>query len=138
MDVQEPALAIDVGHLETRTFHEAKTTRVDRGEAYAVDGDPHLVENAPDLVAAQNDGELLLALGAGDLEHCPIAAERLLIEELDPAQSDGVRGASDLLDRAEVEQVLADLLFREAVGGRRRRIEFNTLLHLTARCAVRR
>jgi hypothetical protein len=49
-----------------------------------------------------------------------------------------VRGASDLLDRAEVEQVLADLLFREAVGGRRRRIEFNTLLHLTARCAVRR
>lgn len=43
--------------------------------------------------------------------------ERLLVEELDAAQGDGVRGARDLLDGGQVEEVMANLFFAELVGG---------------------
>jgi hypothetical protein len=62
MDAQDLAVAIDIGHLKARAFRETKTTGINRGETHAIDGDPHLVENAPDLVTAQDHGELLLTL----------------------------------------------------------------------------
>jgi hypothetical protein len=125
MDVQELPLAIDIGDLEPNALHEPEATGVDRGEAHAVDGDADTGENPPHLVAAQDDGEFLLALGPGDVEHIPRPRERLLIEELDPAESDGVRAARDLLDGAQVEEILADVLFRELV--RRGMIELGQL-----------
>jgi hypothetical protein len=107
MDVEELAIAIDIGHLQTHALRETKATGIDGGEAHAVDCNPHVIENAPDLATAQNDRELLLTLRASDTEHRPLAAERVLIEELDAAQRDGMRDTSDLLDGTQVQQVFA-------------------------------
>ena len=90
---------------------------MDRGEADAVDGNPRGVENPPHFVAAQNDREFLLALGASDVEDGPRATERLLMEELETAEHDGVRTARDLPHGTQVEQILPDLRFTELVGG---------------------
>ena len=116
MDVEELACAVNVGNLEAGPFHEPEAAGVDRGEADAIDGDPHGGENPPDLLAAKDDGELLLTLGAGHIEHGPLARERVLVEELDAAEGDGEGAAGDLLDGAQVQEVLADLVFRQLVG----------------------
>lgn len=89
----------------------------DRREADAVDRGAHGGEDGPHLVAAQDDRELLLARGPGHLEHGPRATERLLVEELDAAEGDRVCPSRDVLDRAQVNEVLTDLFFRERVGG---------------------
>ena len=115
VDVEQRAIAVNVRHVQTKAFHEAKPAGVDRGEADAVRVDPHGVEDPPHLVAAQHDGEFLRPFGTRDVEHPPRLAERLLIEERDLAESDGVRAACDLLHGAQVQQVLADLLFPEPV-----------------------
>ena len=117
MDVEQLARAVDVGDLEAGPFHEPEAAGVDRGEADAIHGNAHGGENPPHLLAAQDHGELLLALGAGDVEHGPLPRERLLIEELEATERDGVGAAGDLLDSAQLEQVLPDLVFRELVGG---------------------
>jgi hypothetical protein len=116
--LQQLAIAVDIGHLETSTFHEAQAAGVDGGEAHAIRGDAHGREDPPDLLTAQDDRELLLTPGASDVEHRPLTAERLLIEELDAAQGNGMRSASDLLDGTQVQQVVADVLFRKGVWGR--------------------
>ena len=77
MDVQELPLAVDIGDLEPNALPEPQATSVDRGEADAIDGDADAGENPPHLVAAQDDGEFLLALGPGDVEHIPRPRERL-------------------------------------------------------------
>ena len=60
-------------------------------------------------------GSFFVRLGGRDLEHRPRVPERLLMEELDAAEGDGVRAARDLLHGAQVEQILANLLFTEPV-----------------------
>ena len=49
--------------------------------------------------------------------HVPRAAQRLLVEELDPAQGDRVRPARHLPHGGQVHQVVAHLLFPDPVGG---------------------
>ena len=83
-----------------------------RGQADAVGSDPHGAEDAPDLVAAEHGGKLLLLPGPGDAEHGPLAPERLLVEELDAAEGDGVGAPRHLLLGGEVDQVVADLVPR--------------------------
>jgi hypothetical protein len=118
MDVEQLAIAVDVRDLEAGAFHQTESAGVDGGEADAVDGDPDHAENAPDLVAAQHHGELLLALGSRHVEDGPWARERLLVEELDPAEGDGVGAAGDLLDGGQVEQVLAHVLLAQQIWRR--------------------
>jgi hypothetical protein len=117
VDVEQRAVAIDIRHLEADTLHEPEPAGVNGGEADAVDSDPHRVEHPPHFVAAQDDGELVLALGTCDVEDGPRPPEGLPIEELDAAEGNGVGAARHLLDGAQVEQVLPDLLFTELVGG---------------------
>ncbi len=76
-------LAVDVRHLEPDAFHEPQAAGVDRGEAHAEPCVRLGVKDPPHLVAAQHNGELLLAFGARDVEDRPRSPERLLIEELD-------------------------------------------------------
>jgi hypothetical protein len=116
VNVKQLALTVDIGDLEPGSFHEAEPAGVDRRQAHPVHRYPHAIQNPPHLLAAQDNGEFLLALGAGHVEHGPLAPQRLLIEELDAAERDGVGAAGDVLDGGEVEQILAQLLFRERVG----------------------
>ena len=115
MNVQQCAVPIHVAHMQANAFHQAESAGVDGGEARTIRRAPHRVEDAPHFVAAQHDGEFLRPFGTRDVEHPPRLAERLLIEELDPAEGDGVRAACDLLHGAQVQQVLADLFFPEPV-----------------------
>jgi len=89
-DRHPPKQVIDMG----RNTHAG----VDRGEAHTVGVDPDRVEDPPHIALIQDDdGQFLLALGARDIEHGPRVSERLLIEELDATEGDGVRAARDLL-----------------------------------------
>jgi len=54
-DVEQLALAIDVGHLEVRAFQQAQAAGVDGGQADAIDGAAHGGENPPDFVAAEHN-----------------------------------------------------------------------------------
>ena len=115
--VEHLASAVDVGDLEVSAFQEAQAARVDGDEADAVDGAADAVEDSPDLVAAEHDGELLLLLGPGDIQDGPFSSQRLFVEELDAAERDGVGPASHLLDGGEVDEIVADLLLRQPVRG---------------------
>ena len=115
MNVQLCAVPIHVAHRQVNAFHQAESAGVDGGEARTIRRASHGTEDAPHFVAAQHDGEFLRPFGTRDVEHPPRLAERLLIEERDPAEGDGVRAACDLLHGAQVQQVLADLRFPEPV-----------------------
>ena len=54
---------------------------------------------------------------ASDSEDVPGAAERLGEEERDAAQGDGVGAEGNLALGAEMEQIVADLLFAQAIRG---------------------
>jgi hypothetical protein len=86
-------------------------------EARPVDGALDAGKDVPDLVAAQDHGELLLLLGPGDIQDPPLPSQGPLVEELDAAQRDGVGAAGHLLDGGQVDQVMADLLLGELVRG---------------------
>jgi hypothetical protein len=55
--------------------------------------------------------------GPHELEQLPLAAQRALVEELDAAEGDGETGRGEVLDVGEVEEVLAELVLPELVGG---------------------
>jgi len=116
-DPEQPAPPVDVLDPEVGALEAAEPARVDGEEADAEAGVAHLGEDLPDLVAAEDDGELPGPPGSGDVEDPPRAPEGLLVEELDAAQGEGVGAVGDLLDRGEVEEVAADVLLRE-LGGR--------------------
>ena len=46
----------------------------------------------------------------------PLAAEHLLVEELEATEHERMRAARDLADVAEMQEVLPDLLLSELVG----------------------
>ena len=66
-------------------------------------------------------------LRASDVKNAPGATQRLLIEELDAAESYSVGAARYLLDGAQVHEVRTNLFFRERV--RRRVVEPGQLSH---------
>jgi len=116
VDLDKFAVAVHVGDLKPCAFHEAEAAGVDGGEAGAVHWHPDAIEDPPDLLSAQNNRKLFLTLGPGDLEDHPLAAQGVLVEELEAAEGNGVGAAGDFLDGGEVEEVVTELLFREGVG----------------------
>ena len=114
--VEQLASAVDGRHPEPQPLQQAQSAGVDERQADAVAQGPHRREHPTDLLLAQHDREPLLALRARQLEHGPVAAKRLLVEELDAAQ--GLREAArgDLPDVGQVQQVVADLLLGDPVG----------------------
>ena len=52
---------------------------------------------------AEDDGKPVRALGTRDIEHGPVAAERMFIEEPDPTERLGKAARRDLANGGEVE-----------------------------------
>jgi hypothetical protein len=69
----------------------------------------------PHLVPAEHDRQLPLLGRTHDIEERPVVLQRLLVEELDPAQGDGKGGPGQLLDLDEVQEVASQLLLRDLV-----------------------
>jgi hypothetical protein len=116
-DVNDPASTVDVGDPKERALAEPEAARVDRGEARAVGVVPDCGQDTLHLLARQHRGESRLARGTRDLEHAPLSLQRLLEEELDPAERDRDRTACPALDVADVDEVGSDLILGEEVGG---------------------
>lgn len=78
VDVEQPAGAIDMGHVEIRSFQQPKSAGVDRRQARAIRGRAHRAEHLPDRVPAQYDWELLRPLRPSDVENRPVATKTAL------------------------------------------------------------
>jgi hypothetical protein len=89
MDVQHHAGASDIGHLKACALHQTESATVDRRQTRAINGNPDFSQNPPHFLLAQDHRELLLARRPEEAQGGPIAVQRLLVEELDPAQRDG-------------------------------------------------
>ena len=85
VDVQEHAVGLDIGDGKAGPFEEPQTAGVDRDETGAVNRQAHAAEDAPDLLATQNDGKRLLPRGARETEQCPVSTEGGFEKELDSA-----------------------------------------------------
>ena len=108
--MDEPTGAVDLGHLEASPFQEPQATGVDRDETDPVDREAHEVENAPDLLATEHDGQRVRLRRAHQRQARERLAERVLDEELDAAQGDRDGGPRVVPVLREMEEVLAQLL----------------------------
>ena len=115
-DLEALAAAVDVRDEEVGALHEAEPAGVDGGETDAVGWDADGAEHSPDLVPAENDGELAHPPGPRDAEDLPLAAERALVEELDAAEGDLVRAVGHLPYGGELDKVAAHLILAEQVN----------------------
>lgn len=117
-DVEEHALRIDVAHLQAQAFAQPESTGVDGGQADAVIQGLDLGQDLADLGGRKDHGQFELRIGADQLQFFrPWALERLFPEELESADELGGGLTSDLLDRLEVDAVLADLFEADQLGG---------------------
>ena len=74
-------------------------------------------EDIADLRPGKDDGQFELGIGADQLQFVrPLALKSFLPEELESADELSGRLASDLLDRLEVDAVLAHLLEGDQLG----------------------
>src|SRR2546422_6165758 len=83
VDVKEHAAAIDVGELKPCSFEKAQPADIDGGQTRPGDGQPDAVEEDPDFLTAENDGEFRLTRRSDEVEQLPLSADGVREEELD-------------------------------------------------------
>jgi hypothetical protein len=116
-DVQEHAFGIDIPDLEAQAFPQTQAAGVDGGEADAVVQFGHGGENAAHLAGRENDRELELGIGPGQVHFGgPGAAQRFFPEDFKGADRLGAGLAGDLLVLLEVNAILAELFGGDLVG----------------------
>ena len=117
-DVQELTLGVDVAHLEAQAFAQAQAAGVNEDQADAMIQCGNQGEDAPHLGSGEDDGQLVLEIGADQLEfEGPDTFEGFFPEELEGANDLGARLAGDLLVGFEMDAVLAELLGGNQVWG---------------------
>ena len=108
--------AVDVLDAEPGDLGEPQPAGVGGHEQGAVLGVLQRVEEAGHLVLAEDDGERLGRLGAGDLVDDPLPAQGDAVEELEGEAGLLVDVPGDLPLLDQVEQVGADVLGPEVFG----------------------
>lgn len=117
-DVEEHAPGIDVADFQMQGFAQAQAAGVEGGEGDAVIEGGHRGEDLAHLGHREDDGELELGCGADQFDlGGPGAAEGFLPEHLDGADGLGGTGTGEATLGFEVEEVLAQLLGRDLLGG---------------------
>ena len=117
-DVQEHALGVDVADFQVEGLTQAQAAGVDGGQGDAVIEGRDGGEDAADLGGGEDDGELELGVGADQFDlGGPGTAEGLLPEQLDGADGLGGAGAGEATFGLEVEEVLAQFLGGDLLGG---------------------
>ena len=114
--VEHHPVTVNVLHVQVDAFLEAQTAGVDRAQADAVARETQATQDALDFVHAEHDGQAVFAVGAHQLERGPLPPERVMVDELDGAQRDRECAGIRLLVVFEVEKVLAQFFFADAVG----------------------
>jgi hypothetical protein len=108
--------AIDVADLEVQSFGEPQSQRVDGVEVGAVMGRADGGDELSDLVDGEDVGEPLLPGDAEAFEGRPITGNGVRIEELDSAVCDAEGRGGEVAVVLEVEEIVAELGFGEAIG----------------------
>ena len=117
-DVQEHALGIDVEDLQLEPFTQTQAAGVDGDQTDAMIQKGDASQDTSHLGSGEDDGQFELGIGTDQFDFGrPGLAEGFLPEEFDGAESLGGSLAGDLLDGLEVDEVLAELLGRDLVGG---------------------
>jgi hypothetical protein len=116
-DVQEHALGIDVAHLQAQPFAQPQTAGVNGDQADAMIQRSDFLQHAAHFAGREDDRELELRVGAGQLDFMrPGAFEGFLPEDFDGADGLGGSLAGDFLFALEVDAILADVLRGDEVG----------------------
>jgi hypothetical protein len=117
-DVQQGALAIDIRDLQAQAFAQAQAAGVDGGQGDAMIEGFDAAQDFADLIWGEDDGEFELGSGAGELDFTgPGTLEGCFPEQFDGADRLGGGLAGEAAFGFEVEEVLAELLGRDEVGG---------------------
>jgi hypothetical protein len=117
-DVQEHPRGINVADLQLEPFTQTQATGVDGGETNALIQQGDASQHAACLRGRKDDGQFELSIGADECDlGGPGLAESFLPEEFDGAERLGGSLAGDLLDRLEMDEVLAQLLGGDQSGG---------------------
>ena len=106
MDMNEAASAVDVADLKVSAFLQAQSAGVEGGETSPIAKPSDLRENLSHFFPAEDDGQLLFARRAYQLECGERTLEGVLVEELQAAQGDGGAAARPVFDILNVEKVL--------------------------------
>ena len=117
-DVQEHPPRINVGHLQVQTFTQTQSAGVksDQGDSLVQGGDAG--KDEAHLPGGEDDGQFESRLSANQFQfHRPDPAQRFLPKQFDGAKSLGGGLAGDFLDALEMDEILAQLLGRDEVGG---------------------
>jgi len=117
-DVQEHALGIHVPNLEMQPFAQAEAARVDGAQANPMIESFDLGQNFAHFLGGENDGQFELRIGADQLDFGgPGLAEGFFPEEFDRANILSGSLARDFLLRFQMEEVEAQFLRSDQVGG---------------------
>ncbi len=107
------AVGVDVRRLEAEALAEPQPERVDGAERHAADGVPDAGEQRANLFGAEHRGQIPGLVDPEQLEHRPIAAERVGAEETQRADGDVDAGRRLLLLLAQEQKVGAYVLLGE-------------------------
>ena len=117
-DVKEHALGINVAHLQTEPFAQPQAAGINEDQTDPMIQGGDGAEDAAGFGGGEDDGEFELGIGANQFEFGrPDTLEGFLPEKFEGADDLGGGLAGDLLDRLEMDAVLAELLGGDQVGG---------------------
>ncbi len=114
MDLQ--ALTIDVGDLEEEGFMEPEAQAIDRGAVDLVVERGGGRQESPHFLHTEDSGEVVGGLRAQERQRGPVACEDVVIEEANTTVADAHGGWGEAVDVFAVQEVVLQLLFRDAVG----------------------
>src|SRR3954466_2673003 len=113
VNVDEHALAVDIGGLQRARFRNPEPGTVGRHQDRAMLERPDLLEELLDLLASEDIWQALGSLGPRDLRDHLGTVQRRRIEELDGGDIHVLRRRTSLPLVHEVQQEVADLLLPE-------------------------
>jgi hypothetical protein len=76
-----------------------------------------MTQNLANFFLAEDGRQLLFLRWAHQLQRGPFPLQRVLVQELDGAQSDGAGTAANLFFIGQVEEILPQFFFRDSVWG---------------------
>jgi len=114
-DVQQEAVAVDVGDLQVQSFLQAQPTSIDRVQAGSVVLAAYAPQDTAHFGYAEHNWQFLLPGWAHQLEGFPFPAQSILEEELDPAQGKRTGAACSMFFVLEEQKILTQFFFVDLV-----------------------
>ena len=117
-DMKEHAFPIDVTHLQSQPFSQPQAAGVNGAQANTVIQEGDAGEDLTDFTTGEHDGQFELGIGPHQFHlRGPATLQGLFPEKFDRANRLSTRLAGDFLFDLEVEEVLAEFLRGDQVGG---------------------